>query len=73
MDTENKWSNGSYVVEWENEDQVKITYLDSLSWSQPMIAVMDGGDFEYALQVILASYRAGVSEGMDKAKAIYDK
>ncbi len=50
------WSNGAFAIEWIDADQVRITQRFGTKLRE---AVMDGGDFEYALQALIAAYECG--------------
>ena len=48
-----KWSNGSATIEWINEDEVKISHVNCGE------AVLDGGDVESLLQVLISVRQHG--------------
>jgi len=65
------WSNGSFSVDWLNDDEVIITdHTFADSNKEPMVCVMDGGDFEYILSGLIMSYRKGIIHGIRRAEKI---
>ena len=47
------WTNGSWTIEWENEDELKITGPYNHE------CILCGGDFESVLSGIAAAYSTG--------------
>lgn len=62
---DNQWSNGNFTISWKTEDKVLINdhRLDRE-------CIMDGGDFEYALQALLSAYFAGQIKAINDSLAI---
>ncbi len=56
MIRDGKWSNDDFTVEWINEDEVRISQRFGTRTRE---AIMCGGDFEYALQALIAAYESG--------------